>query len=206
MVPETASLIAIDGKETRVSLKEVYVGDHLLIRPGEKIPADGRVIEGQSWVNESMITGESIPVPKKLSDPLIGGTINEDRALLMKVEKAGSNTLLARIINLVVNARSSRAPIQRLADRVSQVFVPVVISVALATFMIWQLLGFSVEIAIEHAVAVLIIACPCALGLATPLSMMLGLGKGALNGVLVKNGEAIELMEKVQQLVIDKTG
>lgn len=206
LVPDSAFLLLPNGDEKAVSLQDIQVGDRLRIRPGDKIPIDGKVLEGSSWVDESMITGESEQIQKNLFDKLIGGTINGNGSLIMEVEKVGKDTMLAQIVNLVANARASRAPVQRLADKVSEYFVPVVIVISILTFAIWKWLGFSTAIGMEHAIAVLIIACPCALGLATPLSMMMGLGKGARSGILIKNAESIELMEQVDRLIVDKTG
>lgn len=206
LVPDSAVILLPSGDEKVISLQEIRIGDHLKIRPGDKIPIDGKVIEGSSWVDEAMITGESEQIHKKSFDKLIGGTINGNGSLIMEVEKVGKDTMLAQIVNLVAKARSSRAPVQRLADKVSEYFVPVVIVISIMTFVIWKWLGFSTAIGMEHAIAVLIIACPCALGLATPLSMMMGLGKGAKNGILIKNAESIELMEQVDRLIVDKTG
>lgn len=206
LVPDTAILLSADGSEKSVPLEQIQIGDRLLILPGSKIPIDGKVVEGNSWVNESMITGESEPVKKIPFESVIGGTLNGTGAFTMEVEKVGKDTMLARIIDLVVKARGSRAPVQKLADRVSEYFVPIVMVIALMTFIIWKWLGYPPEIGMEHAIAVLIIACPCALGLATPLSMTVGLGKGATNGILIKDSESIELMEKADRLVIDKTG
>ena len=208
LAPQTAHRIDKDGQETEVPLAEVQNGDRLKVRPGEKIPVDGDVTEGESSVDESMITGESIPRPKAKGDSLIGGTINQTGRLIMVAQKVGSETLLSQIIQMVSQAQRSRAPIQRLADQVSGIFVPTVIGVAILTFVLWTLLG--PEPAMVHGlvngVAVLIIACPCALGLATPISIMVSTGRGAKAGVLMKNAEAIETFEKVDTLVLDKTG
>lgn len=204
--PDYAWLLLSNGQENQVPLQEIQIGAHLRIRPGEKIPLDGKVIEGESWVEESMVTGESEPIAKTINDKLIGGTLNGSGSMIMEVEKVGKDTMLSKIIHLVAKARASKAPVQRLADKVSEYFVPIVIFLSLLTFIIWKWLGYSNAIGMEHAIAVLIIACPCALGLATPLSMMVGLGKGALNGILVKNAESIELMEAADRLVLDKTG
>ena len=206
--PQTARLLNSDNTEADVSLDQVQPGHRLRIRPGEKVPADGVVLEGRSSVDESMITGESIPVEKGPGTHVIGATVNGSGSLIMRAEHVGSETLLAQIVRLVSQAQRSRAPIQRLADRVSAYFVPAVIAVAVITFIAWFLLGPEPRLAqaLVNAVAVLIIACPCALGLATPMAIMVGTGRGARTGVLIKNAEALELMEKVDTLVVDKTG
>lgn len=208
LAPKVARRIAADGTEAEVSLETIQVGDHLRVRPGEKVPVDGKVIEGRSAVDESMVTGESMPVTKEAGAVVIGGTINQSGALVMAAEKVGRDTMLARIVQMVADAQRSRAPIQRLADQVSGWFVPVVIAVAVLAFFAWFLFGPEPRFAfgLVAAVAVLIIACPCALGLATPMSIMVGIGRGAQMGVLIKNAEALEHMEKVDTLVIDKTG
>ncbi|HMQ17566.1 MAG TPA: copper-translocating P-type ATPase, partial [Sphingopyxis sp.] len=196
------------GSDEEVALEAVAVGDVLRIRPGEKVPVDGVVLEGRGTVDESMVTGESMPVTKEAGAALIGGTINQTGGLLMRSEKVGRDTMLARIVQMVADAQRSRAPIQRLADTVSGWFVPGVIIVAVIAFIIWSLLGPVPAMAygLIAAVSVLIIACPCALGLATPMSIMVGVGRGAEAGVLIKNAEALERMEKVDTLVVDKTG
>jgi P-type Cu+ transporter len=208
LAPKLARRIGADGAEQDVPLSEVRVGDLLRVRPGEKVPVDGAVVEGSSSVDESMITGESIPVEKWPGERAIGATINGTGTLVVRAERVGSDTVLAQIVRLVADAQRSRAPIQRLADRVSAVFVPAVIVSALATFGIWALLGPEPRFAhaLVNAVSVLIIACPCALGLATPMSVMVAAGKGAGVGVLFKNAEAIETFRKVDTLVVDKTG
>ena len=206
LAPRTARLIAADGSERDVPLEEVKSNDLLRVRPGEKIPVDGLVLEGASSVDESMITGEPIPVEKRPEDKVIGGTINGPGGLIMRAEKVGRDSLLAQIVKMVSEAQRSRAPIQRLADVVSSWFVPAVLAVALITFGIWLWLGPGLAQAVINAVAVLIIACPCALGLATPMAIMVGTGHGALEGVLVRNAESLETMEKVDTVVIDKTG
>ena len=208
LAPKTARRIAADGSESEVPLDEVVIGERLRVRPGEKIPVDGKVLEGRSAVDESMVTGESMPVTKTVGDSVIGGTINQSGALIIEAQRVGRDTMLARIVALVSEAQRSRAPIQRLADAVSGWFVPAVILTAVIAFAAWMIWGpeprFSY--ALVAAVAVLIIACPCALGLATPMSIMVGVGRGAEMGVLVKNAEALERLEKVDTLVVDKTG
>ena len=206
--PKTARLVTAEGTEKDISLEHVKPGDQLRVRPGEKVPVDGVVLEGGSALNESMITGESIPVEKSLGSQVIGATINTTRSFVMRAERVGAETLLARIVQLVGQAQRSRAPIQRLADRVAAWFVPAVVAVAAVTFVAWFLIGPQPRLAhaLVNAVAVLIIACPCALGLATPMAIMVGTGRGAHGGVLVKNAEALEVMEKVDTLVVDKTG
>ena len=208
LAPKTARRIGGDGGEEDISLDRVQVGDRLRVRPGEKIPVDGIVREGSTSVDESMITGEPIPVEKGPGSKVTGGTVNGSGSFVMRAERVGADTLLARIVAMVSEAQRSRAPIQRLADRVAAYFVPAVVLIAVVTFVAWA--GFGPEprlaYALVNAVAVLIIACPCALGLATPMSIMVGMGRGAGVGVLVKNAEALEFMEKVQTLVLDKTG
>ena len=208
LAPKTARRIAADGSEHDVQLDEVRLGDHLRVRPGDKVPVDGAVIEGRSAVDESMVTGESMPVTKEAGANVIGGTINQSGALVMEARKIGRDTMLAQIVQLVADAQRSRAPIQRLADQVSAWFVPAVILVAVAAFAAWATFGPEPRFTygLVAAVAVLIIACPCALGLATPMSIMVGVGRGAQSGVLIKNAEALERMEKVDTLVVDKTG
>ena len=206
--PKTARLLATDGTEKDIPLEHVKPGDKLRVRPGEKVPVDGIVLEGHSSIDESMITGESIPVEKEPSSKVIGATINATGSFIMRAERVGSETLLAQIVQLVGQAQRSRAPIQRLADRVAAWFVPAVVAVAAITFVAWFAFGPQPRLAhaIVNAVAVLIIACPCALGLATPMAIMVGTGRGAHAGVLIKNAEALETMEKVDTLVVDKTG
>ena len=208
LTPKTAHRIRVDGTDEEVALDEVQIGDRLRVRPGEKVPVDGAVEEGRSSLDESLVTGESMPVTKTIGDTVIGGTINQTGALVMRAEKVGRDTMLARIVAMVAEAQRSRAPIQRTADRVAAVFVPTVIGVAIAAFVVWALVGPEPRLAhaLIVAVAVLIIACPCALGLATPVSIMVGVGRGAQMGVLIKNAEALERMEKVNTLVVDKTG
>ncbi|AKM11521.1 heavy metal translocating P-type ATPase [Croceicoccus naphthovorans] len=207
LTPHTARRIGADGDE-EVPLEDLQVGDRLRIRPGEKIPVDGTVAEGASAIDESMVTGESMPVSKQAGDTVIGGTINTTGSLVMVAEKLGRDTLLSRIVQMVAQAQRSRAPIQRLADQVAGWFVPLILGVALIAFAAWSLWGPEPRLAhaLVAAVAVLIIACPCALGLATPMSIMVGVGRGAEEGILVKNAEALERMEKVDTLVVDKTG
>src|SRR5258706_506202 len=208
LAPKTARRLTDDGREEDVPLELVKVGDRLRVRPGEKIPVDGVVLEGQSAVDESMLTGEPIPVAKAAGDRVTGATVNATGALVMRAERVGSETLLARIVQMVAEAQRSRAPIQGLADTVSGYFVPAVIAVAVLTFALWASLGPEPRMAyaLINAVAVLIIACPCALGLATPMSIMVAMGKAASVGVLFRNAEAIELLRDVDTLVVDKTG
>ena len=208
LAPKTARRIADDGSETDVPLDSVQVGDRLRIRPGEKVPVDGVVLEGQSSLDEAMVTGEPIPTRKVVGDRVVGATINGTGSLVMRAEKVGSETLLSRIVAMVAEAQRSRAPIQKLADVVSGYFVPIVIGIAALTFAAWALVGPEPRLAhaLINAVAVLIIACPCALGLATPMSIMVATGKGATMGVLFRNAEAIEVLRKVDTLVVDKTG
>ncbi|WP_287004442.1 MULTISPECIES: heavy metal translocating P-type ATPase [Sphingobium] len=206
--PKTARRLLLNGDEEEVSLDLIGVGDQLRVRPGEKVPVDGTVIDGGSSLDESMVTGESMPVTKKIDDTVIGGTLNQTGALVIAATKVGRDTMLARIVQMVAQAQRSRAPIQRMADRVAGWFVPAVILVAILAFVGWSLWGPEPRFAhgLVAAVAVLIIACPCALGLATPMSIMVGVGRGARLGVLIKNAEALEQMEKVDTLVVDKTG
>ncbi len=208
LAPNTARLVNEDGSEEDVPLERVQPGDTLRVRPGDKIPVDGVVVEGRSHVDESMVTGEPVPVEKGPGDPVIGATINGTGSLLVRAEKVGADTLLAQIVNMVAEAQRSRAPIQKLADVVAGWFVPAVVLVAVIAFFAWWSWGPEPRLAhaIVSAVSVLIIACPCALGLATPISIMVGTGRGALEGVLIKNAEALEIMEKVDTLVVDKTG
>ena len=208
LTPDTARLIRIDGAEEDLPLGDILPLDLLRIRPGEKIPVDGEVTEGNSAVDESMVTGESIPVEKRAGDPLIGGTVNGTGTLVMKARKVGADTLLARIVQRVAEAQRSRAPIQRLADRVAAWFVPTVVTVAVIAFAAWMLWGTEPRFAhaILSAVSVLIIACPCALGLATPVAVMVGMGRGATMGILIRDAQALELLARVDILVIDKTG
>ncbi len=208
LAPKTARIVRADGKEEDIPLQQVQPNDVLRVRPGEKVPVDGVVLEGASALDESMVTGESIPVEKTTGARLIGATVNGTGSLLMRAERVGADTLLAQIVHMVSEAQRSRAPIQRLADVAAGYFVPAVILAALATLVVWGIWGPEPRLAhaIVNAVAVLIIACPCALGLATPMSIMVGTGRGATAGVLIKNAEALETMEKVNTLVVDKTG
>lgn len=208
LAPKMARIIHPDGREADIPLEQVKTGDKLRIRPGEKIPTDGVIIEGTSSIDESMVTGESIPVEKISASKVIGGTVNGTGSLLMKAERVGSETLLSQIVHMVSEAQSSRAPIQRLADSVSGFFVPIVILVSIVTAFIWGFFGPEPRMAyaLVNAVAVLIIACPCALGLATPMSIMVGVGRGATAGILIKNAEALEVFQKVDTLIFDKTG
>ncbi|XXB04307.1 copper-translocating P-type ATPase (plasmid) [Rhizobium binae] len=208
LAPKTARRIRDDGTDEDVGLDVVAVGDRLRVRPGEKVPVDGKLLEGRSSVDESMITGESMPVTKEVGARLIGGTMNQSGGFVMKAGKVGRDTMLSQIVRMVAEAQRSRAPIQRLADQVSGWFVPAVILVAVAAFMAWGVWGPEPRFAhgLVAAVAVLIIACPCALGLATPMSIMVGVGRGARMGVLIKNAEALERFEKIDTLVVDKTG
>lgn len=208
LAPKTARRIMPDGTEQEIQLDTVQVGDRLRVRPGEKVPVDGVVVEGRSAVDESMVTGESMPITKEAGATAIGGTMNQSGGLVIEAQKVGHDTMLSRIVQLVAEAQRSRAPIQRLADQVSGYFVPAVIGVAVLAFIAWALWGPEPQLSygLVAAVAVLIIACPCALGLATPMSIMVGVGRGAQAGVLIKNAEALERMEKVDTLVVDKTG
>jgi Cu+-exporting ATPase len=208
LAPKSARRIRTDGSDEDVPLDAVQVGDRLRVRPGEKVPVDGVVIEGDSSVDESMVTGEPIPTHKQAGGRLIGATINGTGGLVMRAEKVGADTLLSRIVAMVAEAQRSRAPIQKLADHVAGYFVPIVIAIAVITFIVWAAIGPSPKMAhgLVNAVAVLIIACPCALGLATPMSIMVAMGKGATMGVLFKNAEAIEMLREVDTLVVDKTG
>jgi Cu+-exporting ATPase len=208
LAPKTARRVNADDTEVDVPLEAVEVGQLLRVRPGEKVPVDGEVVDGHSSVDESMITGEPVPVEKAAGDTVTGATVNGTGSLLMRATRVGSETMLSRIVRMVAEAQRSRAPIQALADKVSAWFVPAVVLVAVVTFALWTIVGPEPRLphALVNAIAVLIIACPCALGLATPMSIMVGTGRGATAGVLVKNAEALELMEKIDTLVIDKTG
>ena len=206
--PKSARLVRADGTEIDVPVEHIAVGDLLRVRPGEKVPVDGVITEGESSVDESLMTGEPIPVEKSTGARVIGGTVNGTGTFIMRAERVGSETLLSQIVRMVSEAQRSRAPVQKLADRVSGYFVPAVILVAIITFIVWAIYGPEPKMAhaLLNAVAVLIIACPCALGLATPMAIMVGTGRGALAGILVKNAEALEIFEKVDTLVVDKTG
>jgi P-type Cu+ transporter len=208
MAPSSARRLADDGTESDVPLDRIQVGDRLRVRPGEKVPVDGVVLEGKTAIDESMVTGEPIPVEKHAGDRVIGATLNGTGALIMQADKVGADTLLSRIVAMVSEAQRSRAPVQKLADSVAGWFVPIVIVIAIATFAVWSFVGPEPRLAhaLINAVAVLIIACPCALGLATPMSIMVATGKGATMGVLFRNAEAIEVLRKVDTLVVDKTG
>jgi Cu+-exporting ATPase len=208
LTPKTAHLLDDTGQDTEVQLDQVHIGDRLRVRPGEQVPVDGEVVEGHSAVDESMVTGESMPVSKDPGQRVIGGTLNQSGALVMRANAVGRDTMLARIVQMVAEAQRSRAPIQRLTDQVSAWFVPAVIGVAAIAFGVWAVWGPEPPFAhaVVVAVSVLIIACPCALGLATPMSIMVGVGRGARMGVLIKNAEALERMEKIDTVVVDKTG
>ncbi len=208
MAAKAARVIRDDGREEEIPLDHVQPGDRLRVRPGDKVPVDGRVVEGRSFIDESMITGEPIPVEKTPGDPLAGATINGSGSLIMEAERVGADTVLSQIVKMVENAQRSRAPIQQYADRVAGLFVPVVILVAAGSFIVWAIWGPapSLSYALLAAVAVLIIACPCALGLATPMSVMTATGRGAQIGVLIRNAEALERFERVDTLIVDKTG
>ena len=208
LAPKTAHVIRKDGSEEEISVDHLKCGDRLRVLPGEKNPLDGKVLEGSSTIDESMVTGEPIPVKKQIGDEIIGGTVNGTGSFIMQVERTGGDTLLAQIVKMVGDAQRSKAPIQRLADSVAGYFVPAVIVIALLTALLWSLMGPkpAMAFALLNAVAVLIIACPCALGLATPMSVMVATGKGATSGVLIKNAETLETMEKVETLLVDKTG
>jgi Cu+-exporting ATPase len=208
LAPKMARRVRADGSDEEVSLDAIAVGDRLRVRPGEKVPVDGEIVDGRSALDESMVTGESMPVTKQTGDKVIAGTLNATGSFVMRAEKVGRDTMLSRIVQMVAEAQRSRAPIQRLADQVSGWFVPVVIAIALAAFAAWAIFGPQPRLAyaLIAAVSVLIIACPCALGLATPMSIMVGVGRGAEAGVLIKNAEALERMERIDTVVVDKTG
>ena len=208
LTPKTAHRITDDGNEEEITLDLVQIGDRLRVRPGEKVPVDGAVEDGRSSMDESLVTGESMPTTKTTGDTVIGGTLNQTGSLIVRADKIGRDTMLARIVQMVADAQRSRAPIQRMADRVAAWFVPAVIIIAIVAFIVWATVGPDPRLAhvLIVSVTILIIACPCALGLATPVSIMVGVGRGAGLGVLIKNAEALELMEKVNTLVVDKTG
>jgi Cu+-exporting ATPase len=208
LAPKTARRIREDGSDEEVGLDQIVVGDRLRVRPGEKVPVDGELIEGAVAIDEALVTGESMPVAKRPGDPVIGGSLNKTGSFVMRADKVGADTVLARIVHMVAQAQRSRAPIQRMADRVSAWFVPAVIGVAVLAFAVWMLAGPEPRLsyALVAAISVVIIACPCALGLATPISIMVGVGRGAQAGVLIKNAEALERFEAIDTLVIDKTG
>ena len=207
LVPAEATLI-VDGEEKIIPIDDIKKGDLLRVKPGEKIPVDGKLVEGQGSIDESMITGEPIPVDKNVDDKITSGTINTTKSFVMEAEKVGAETLLSHIIKMVNDASRSKAPIQKLADKISKYFVPVVVGISILTFIAWVMFGPEPKYvyAFVNAIAVLIIACPCALGLATPMSVMVGVGRGAQSGVLIKNAEALEKMNKIDTLIIDKTG
>ncbi|MDP2812533.1 MAG: heavy metal translocating P-type ATPase, partial [bacterium] len=201
------AVVLINGQEIKKDIAEIKIGDLLLVKPGEKIPLDGEIIEGESAIDQSMITGESIPVEKKPGDFVYGATINNFGLLKIRVNKIGNDTVLAQIIKLVANAQASKAPIQKLADKVSGIFVPIVLAISIITFLFWLLvLNASLEISLINAVAVIVIACPCALGLATPTAIMVSSGKGAANGILIKDSQSLETAHKIDTIVFDKTG
>ncbi|MBT7769628.1 MAG: cadmium-translocating P-type ATPase, partial [Rhodospirillales bacterium] len=208
LAPDNASRVAEDGSEKSISLENVHVGDCLRVRPGERVPVDGQISDGESHIDESMITGESEPVRKAVGATVIGGTVNGKGSFLMKAERVGRETMLSRIVQMVAEAQRTRAPIQSTADKVAGIFVPLVVAVAVLAFVVWWIYGPepSLSYALVAAVSVLIIACPCALGLATPMSIMVGTGRGAEAGVLVRNAEALETLEKVTTVCVDKTG
>src|SRR6185503_10845539 len=208
LAPNTALRIAADGREVEVPLAQVQVGDRLRVRPGEKIPVDGTCLEGSSNVDESMVTGEPIPVPKRQGDRVTGATINGKGTLVIRAERVGADTLLAQIVHMVAQAQRTRAPVQRLADLVAAYFVQTVIAIAVVTALVWGFFGPqpALTYAIVNAVSVLIIACPCAVGLATPISITVAMGQGALNGILFRSAEAVEKLREVDTLVVDKTG
>jgi Cu+-exporting ATPase len=208
LAPKTARIVHAEGADEEVALDAVRIGDALRVRPGEKVPVDGQIVDGRSAVDESMLTGESMPVGKSAGDKVIGGTLNQSGAFVMRADKIGRDTVLAQIVQMVAQAQRSRAPIQRLADQVSGWFVPLVIAVAAVAFTVWAIWGPEPRLTygLLAAISVMIIACPCALGLATPMSIMVGVGRGAQAGVLIKDAEALERLEKIDTLVVDKTG
>ena len=205
--PKEATII-VNDQEIKIPIDELGVGQHVIVKPGEKIPADGIIISGYSSVDESMVTGESLPIEKKTEASVIGGTINKNGTFVFKISTLGDNSVLGQIIKMVEEAQGSKAPIQKLADQIASIFVPVVIGIAILTFAGWMIFGseHSFVVALVSFVAVLIIACPCALGLATPTAIMVGTGLGARNGILIKNGESLEIAQKVDTIVLDKTG
>jgi Cu+-exporting ATPase len=208
LAPPAARRVEADGSEREVPLEQVHPGDRLRVRPGDRVPVDGTVVDGRSSVDESMVTGEPMPISKSAGDRVTGGTVNGTGTFVFEAERVGRDTLLARIVRMVGEAQRSRAPIQRLADVVASWFVPAVIAVSVSTFAVWAIWGPEPRFAhaLVNAVAVLIIACPCALGLATPMSIMVGTGRGATAGVLVRDAAALETMEKIRTVVVDKTG
>ena len=205
LAPKTA-LVLRDGEEIEIPVEEVGIGDVVIVKPGQSIPVDGVIVEGHTSVDESAITGESIPVEKQVEDPVIAATINQSGYIRFRATKVGDDTTLAQIIRLVEEASASKAPIAKLADKVSGIFVPVVMIIALLSAVIWLLTGATFEFALSIGIAVLVISCPCALGLATPTAIMVGTGKGAENGILIKSAEALEIAHTVQTVVLDKTG
>ena len=207
LAPKTARVIRAEGTEEDIALERVHVGDRLRVRPGEKVPVDGLLLEGTSSIDESMVTGEHIPVEKVAGSRVTGGTVNGTGAFVMRADRVGADTVLAQIVRMVGEAQRSRAPIQRLADVVASYFVPIVVLAAVVTFILWGLIGPEPRMAyaLVNAVAVLIIACPCALGLATPMSIMVGTGRGAMAGVLIKNAESLEILDEIETLVVNKS-
>src|SRR4029453_95378 len=208
LAPKRARRLGPDGSEADVAVEDVVVGDRLRVRPDESVPVDGTILDGRSFIDASMVTGEAMPVEKTVGDTVIGGTLNQSGSFIVRADRVGRETMLAKIVALVAQAQRSRAPIQRLADQVAGWFVPLVIAVAAVTFAVWAVWGPEPRLAhgLVNAVAVLITACPCALGLATPRSIMVGTGRGAQAGVLVRNAEALEILENVTTIVVDKTG
>ncbi len=203
--PKTARIVR-HGKEIDIPIEEVNIGDFVLVRPGEKIPVDGEVIEGSSTVDESMVTGESVPVKKQAGEEVIGATVNKTGSFQFRASRVGKDTVLAQIVQLVQDAQGSKAPIQKLADRITGWFVPAVIAIAIVTFILWFNFTGNLTLALITMVGVLIIACPCALGLATPTSIMVGTGLGAQRGILIKGADSLELAHQIQAIVLDKTG
>lgn len=206
LAPHVGHLILVNGEERKIAIEDIKKGDYLRVKPGEKIPVDGEIKEGQSWINESMITGEAIPVFKRPGSSVLAGTLNGNSSFNMIAKKVGEDTILVGMIQLIAAARLSKAPVQKLADKISAYFTPFVILIAIATAFLWSFFGYPFSIGMMHAISVLIIACPCALGLATPMSIVVGMGLGASRGILVKDAEALEQMQKVTTLIIDKTG